>query len=260
MSNTALITGASSGIGLELARKFASDNYDLVLVARRRDNLQKISEELANSFGVKIKIIVKDLSKDNSAREIFDETKSENITVNILINNAGFGSYGAFAGADPDTDNEMIRVNIASLVILTKLFLKEMLIRNSGRIMNVASIAAFQPGPNMALYYATKAFVLSFSEAVAEEISGSKVTITCLCPGPTKTGFQERAGTNKIKLADKKSAVIMSAQKVASIGYNGLMKGKRIIIPGKINWLVANSLRFAPRKLVTKVAKFVNSE
>ena len=258
MSKTALITGATSGIGLELARLFAKDKYDLVLIARNAVKLKEVSEELAGNSGIKVKIISKDLSESNSAHEIFDEITSEKIIVDILINNAGFGSFGAFADFELRNDLDMMQLNMTSLVILTKLFLNEMLERNSGRIMNVASTAAFQPGPFMALYYASKAFVLSFSEAVSEEISDSNVTLTCLCPGPTETGFQERAGVKKIKLLNKKPAMI-SAEDVAVIGYRGLMKGKRIIIPGKINLLISKAVRFTPRRVVTKIIKYLHT-
>ncbi|MEP7146397.1 MAG: SDR family oxidoreductase, partial [bacterium] len=228
--------------------------------ARSDTGLKNVSEEISGTFSVKVKIISKDLSKNNSAQELFDEIISEGFNVDILINNAGFGSYGNFSESELDNDLDMIYLNITSLVILTRLFLNEMLKRNSGRIMNVASTAAFQPGPFMALYYASKAFVLSFSEAVDEEIADSSVTISCLCPGPTNTGFQERAGMHKIKLVNKKLAGMMSAEKVAGIGYNGLMKGKRIIIPGKINWLVSQAVRFTPRNLVTKIVSYINTE
>ncbi len=260
MTKTALITGASSGIGLEFAKLLAKEKYDLIIVARSSDKLEKISKAIEKDFGVKVRVILKDLSENNSANEIFDELISEKVIVDIMINNAGFGSYGPFAESDLNNDLEMIRLNISSLVVFTNLFLREMLKRNSGRIMNVASTAAFQPGPYMALYYASKAFVLSFSEAVAEEISDSKVTISCLCPGPVKTGFQGRAGLQKAKLANKNLLGMITAEEVAKIGYKGLMKGKRIIIPGKLNWLVAKAVNFTPRRLVTKIGKYIHSE
>ena len=178
----------------------------------------------------------------------------------MLVNNAGFGDQGAFADSDMKNDIEMISLNISSLVILNRLFLNDMLKRNSGRIMNVASTAAFQSGPFMAVYYASKAFVLSFSEAVSEELTGTNVTVSCLCPGPTETEFQNRAGIKKTKMMSGKRFTVMTAEEVALTGYNEMMKGKRIIIPGFANKAGAFLVRFIPRKIITKITRSLNSK
>ncbi len=258
MVKTALITGATTGIGLELAKQFAKNKYDLIIVARDQNKLNEIAENLKQQFNVAVLSISKDLSRLESAKEIYAEVKNKYHNIDVLVNNAGFGSYGSFVETDLNNELEMIQLNIMSLVILSKLFLKDMIQNNSGKLMNVASTAAFQPGPFMVIYYATKAFVLSFSEGVSEELNKSNVTLTVLCPGPTNTDFQRRAGNENTKLVTKKLAGMMSAEQVAKIGFEGLMKGKRILIPGLLNKLLVHSVRFVPRNLVTKVIKFIH--
>ena len=245
----AVVTGASSGIGLELARIFARERYDLVLVARNQPALEHIAAELRTMRGVRVDIIAADLSTPEAPQQIYEQAGR----TDILVNNAGFGVYGEFADSPVEDDIGLLRLNIEALVVLTRLFLPGMLQTRKGRIMNVASTAAFQPGPLMALYYASKAFVLSFSEAIANELEGSGVTVTALCPGPTATGFQARARMEDSNLL--KRMQVMDAATVAEAGYRGMIAGKTIVIPGTRNWLVAESVRFAPRKLVTRIAR-----
>jgi uncharacterized protein len=251
---TILITGASGGIGYELAKLFARDHHNLVLVARSADKLAQIATEL-QAYGVTVKTMTLDLATPLAPRFLFDRLQSENLAIDILINNAGFGAYGEFAQMPEEEILGQIHLNITALTELTRLFLPPMLQRRSGRIMNVASTAAFQPGPLMAVYYATKAYVLSFSEAIANELRGSGVTVTCFCPGATHTGFAKRAGTENSRLFKQVGA--MSAEKVARDGYRALMEGRTLAISGAHNWLVAQSVRFAPRKMVTAVSRWV---
>ena len=252
---TALITGPSAGIGLELAWIFAEHGYDLVLVARSADKLRRLAEDLKSRHGISAHVIVKDLSNPTAPLQIFQEIQNQKIPVEILVNNAGFGTYGPFAETSLEKELELIRLNISALTQLTKLFLPAMLERKSGKIMNVASTAAFQPGPLMAVYYASKSYVLSFSEALAAELSGTGVSVTVLCPGPTESDFQKTAGIDgKILLF---RLTMMKARKVAKIGYDGLMKKKRIVIPGFTNRLLPFGVRIAPRCLVTSLVQWI---
>lgn len=257
MPHTALITGASAGIGYALSRCFAADHHDLILVARQQDKLEQAAEELSREFHVTTKVIVADLAQPDAPRKIFDAVQAEALSVDFLVNNAGFGLGGAFAETQLVTELEMVQVNIASLVYLTKLFLPEMLARKSGRIMNVASTAAFQPGPLMAVYYASKAFVLSFSEAIANELSGTGVTVTALCPGPTASEFQARANIQETRLVKSKLMGFMSAEAVATVGYQGFMRGKRLVIPGLMNKLGVQGTRMSPRRVSTQIARLL---
>lgn len=257
MPHTALITGASAGIGYALSRCFAADHHDLILVARQQHKLEQTAEELSREFHVTTKVIVADLAQPDAPRKIFDAVQVEALSVDFLVNNAGFGLGGAFAETQLATELEMVQVNIASLVYLTKLFLPEMLARKSGRIMNVASTAAFQPGPLMAVYYASKAFVLSFSEAIANELSGTGVTVTALCPGPTASEFQARANIQETRLVKSKLMGFMSAEAVATVGYQGFMRGKRLVIPGLMNKLGVQGTRMSPRRVSTQIARLL---
>jgi len=252
---TALITGASGGIGYELARLFARDHHNLVLVARSGEKLNQVAAELQSQFGVTVKAMALDLAVPPAAKFLFDQMQREGVTVDVLVSNAGFGGFGEFASMTEDEILGQIELNIASLTHLTRLFLPPMLARRSGKIMNVASTAAFQPGPLMAVYYATKAYVLSFSEALANEVTGSGVVVSCFCPGATDTGFAKRAGTEDSRLFKKLRP--MNAEVVARDGYRGLMAGRTIVISGVQNWLVAESVRFAPRKMVTAISRWV---
>jgi short-subunit dehydrogenase len=252
---TALITGASGGIGYELAKLFARDHYDLVLVARSSDKLNQVAAELQSQFGITVKPVALDLVPAPAPKFLFDQLQREGTAVDILVNNAGFGAFGEFASMPEEEILGQIHLNITALTHLTRLFLPPMLARRNGKIMNVASTAAFQPGPLMAVYYATKAYVLSFSEALANEVAGSGVTVTCFCPGATDTGFAKRARTENSRLFKKIGA--MNAEAVAQDGYRGLMAGRTLVISGAQNWLVAESVRFAPRKLVTALSRWV---
>jgi short-subunit dehydrogenase len=243
---SALITGASAGIGLELARVFAGAGYDLILVSRDQARLEKLAAELKPAA---VRVIAKDLSLPDAPEEIHRLAPK----VDVLVNNAGFGVFGKFSDNSLSQELNMMQLNMTALVILTKLYLADMIAARAGRIMNVASTAAFQPGPLMALYYATKAFVLSFSEAIANELEATGVTVTALCPGPTATEFQERGKMQDSGLVKGKK--MMTARAVAEVGYRGLMAGKTIVIPGFQNKLMAQSLRVSPRSLVTKVVR-----
>ncbi len=255
---TALITGATFGIGYELAKIFARDNFNLILVARNLEKLNQIKSELSK-HEILIHTIQKDLTSPNSPVELYNEVKQNNFQVDILINNAGFGLLGPFVELDLKSQLDMIQLNITSLVHLTHLFLPEMIHRKNGKIMNVASTAAFQPGPNMAIYYATKAFVLSFSEALNAELKGTGVSVSALCPGPTKTEFQKRARMENINLERTKLIPYMSAEKVARIGYTGLMKGNRVIIPGLMNKTGVILVKFFPKSIILAVLKKFNT-
>ena len=253
IKNTALVTGASNGIGLELAKIHASRGGDLVLVARSRNVLEKIKKELEEKYKINVYIIVKDLSIINSAKEIYNETKKQAITINYLINSAGFGNFGMFVDTDWGTELEMINLNIITLTQLTKLYLKDMIKLKNGKIMNVASTAAFQSGPTMAVYYATKAYVLNFSEAVDNEVRDKGITITTLCPGPTKSNFQEIAKMENSSLFKEKN--LPTAKAVAEYGYSSMLKGKTVAIHGFKNWVMASSVRFFPRQLIVKITR-----
>jgi uncharacterized protein len=252
---TALVTGASGGIGFELAKLFARDHYNLVLVARSADKLNQVAAEVQGQFGVSVKVIALDLAALPAPKFLFDQVQREGIAVDVLVNNAGFGGFGEFAGMAEEEILGQIQLNVAALTHLSRMFLPAMLARRGGRIMNVASTAAFQPGPLMAVYYATKAYVLSFSEALANEVAGSGVVVSCFCPGATDTGFQKRAGMENSRLFKKLRP--MNAEAVARDGYRGLMAGRTVVISGVQNWLVAESVRFAPRKWVTALSRWV---
>ncbi len=251
--STALITGGSVGIGLELARQFATHGHDLILVARHRDALEAAAGTLEGRYGIRVTVIASDLADPDSPQRLYDAVLGEGIDVEYLVNNAGFGLGGEFADTDVNTELDMIQVNIASLVHLTKLFMQPMLKRKSGGILNVASVAAFQPGPLMAVYYASKAFVLSFSEAIAEELRNSGVTVTCLCPGATATNFADTAGITNSRVMTQ--AGVENAQDVAKVGYTALMKGERVAFTTMRNKVMVLSERFAPRTLVTKFSR-----
>ena len=253
MKNTALITGASNGIGLELAKIHASKGGDLVLVARNKAKLEELKSALEGKYKVNVYIIVKDLSANNAAQEVYKETSKQNIQIDYLINNAGFGDFGMFVDTDWTKELQMINLNITTLTQFTKLYLQDMVKRRSGKIMNVASTAAFQSGPTMAVYYATKSYVLHFSEAVDNEVRDKGVTVTTLCPGPTESGFQVAAALEESALVKGKK--LPSSKVVAEYGYKVMMKGKTVAIHGFMNSILANSVRFMPRKLVVSVTR-----
>ncbi|MGD0278997.1 MAG: SDR family oxidoreductase [Smithella sp.] len=254
MAQTVLITGASEGIGHELVKLFAKDGYDCVLAARNKQKMDQLAAEVEKCFGIKTRVIAKDLSLPESAQEIFDELNAVNVPVDVLINNAGLGLCGDFAMSDMSMNMHMIQVNLLSLTKLTWLFLPGMIKRKSGKIMNVGSIASFAPSPNFALYNATKSYVLFFSEALREELKGTGVSVTCLCPGATDTQWQARAGAKNIRLNKVR---MVDAKTVAEVGYKGLMKGKRVVIPGLDNKMTVLSAKFAPRAVTLKVSQFL---
>ena len=253
---TALITGGSTGIGFELARQFAAHGHDLVLVARHADQLEAAAGKIEGKYGVSVTTNAIDLADPESPQKLFDSLTGDGAHIDYLVNNAGFGHGGEFVDTDIDRELDMIQVNCASLVHLTKLFLPPMVKRKEGRIMNVASTAAFQAGPLHSIYYATKAFVLSFSEAIAEELRKTGVTVTALCPGPTESNFADRAGTKKSRLFTQ--AKVATAEEVARYGYAAMMNGQRVAIQGFQNKLMIQAERIAPRILVNKIARRVS--
>jgi short-subunit dehydrogenase len=239
-----------------LAWEFAAHGHNVVLVARSKERLVPLASELEAAHGIAAWVIPADLAVPTAPTEVYAEVERLGIAVDVLVNNAGFGTNGPFAETELTDELQMLQVNVVALTHLTKLFLREMLARGSGRIMNVASTAAFQPGPYMAVYYATKAYVLSFSEALAAELQGSGVTVTALCPGPTTTEFQQRAQMQDTRLMH--SPLLMDAATVARVGYRGLMAGKTIVIPGIANRLLSFSVRLVPRAVVRQVTRRLN--
>ncbi|MDQ2774720.1 MAG: SDR family oxidoreductase [Acidobacteriota bacterium] len=252
---TAIVTGASSGIGREFAYECAREGYDVVLVARSENALQAIASDLRSTTGRTVHVLAKDLSDPSTPREIFEETSAFHSDVEILINNAGFGLLGRFWELSETEQMEMLQVNIAALTHLLRLFLPGMIERRRGRILNVASTAAFQPGPLMAVYYATKSYVVSFSEALHNEARDHGLTVTVLCPGPTNTDFVKRAGMTKTKLFSSGHA--MSAAEVARIGYQAMKRGQPLVVAGKLNGLMAFLTRFAPIQFTATMARKV---
>ena len=250
---TALVTGGSGGIGLELAKVLARHHFDVVLVARRRDSLEAAAGQLEGKFGITAHVFASDLTEAGAPQAIFDFLTNENIPIHALVNNAGFGLAGEFVETDVTRELDMIQVNIAALTHLTKLFVPAMVKRQSGRVLNVASTAAFLPGPLMAVYYATKAYVLSFSEALAEELRNTGVTVTALCPGPTETSFADVAQTSNSRAF--KAFGVADAASVAEYGFDAMMSGKRLAIPGIRNKIVAQANRLAPRALSARLAR-----
>jgi short-subunit dehydrogenase len=249
---TALITGASSGIGLDLARLMAPD-FDLIITARNQVRLEEIARELQEGHGNHVHVVPADLARPEAPEQIFAEINRRGLEVDVLVNNAGFGGYGAFAETDLKTELEMIQVNISALTHLTKLALPGMVERKHGQILNVASTAGFQPGPLMAVYYATKAYVISFTEAIANELKGSGIVVICLCPGATKTEFAKRADMEHARLF-KLGA--MNSQDVARAAYRSLLRRRRgLVIPGLMNKVMVQSLRISPRRMVTAIAR-----
>jgi short-subunit dehydrogenase len=253
MNDWALITGASSGIGRELAGCFAADRFHLVLVARNEKKLEDLAEELHLKHGIMTKVLVRNLAIAGTPQDIFDSVRD--LPVSILVNNAGFGVYGPFSESDLATQAAVMRVNMTALVELTHLFLQPMLSRHRGRILNVASVAAFQPGPTMNIYYASKAFVHSFSYALAMELEGTGVTVTALCPSTTRTDFFSRA---KMKIPQNWFA--MDARAVAEAGHRGLMRGKRVVIPGLLNRILAALARRGPVSVAAGAVRKIHAQ
>ncbi len=252
MRRTVLITGASNGLGVEFAKIHAAKGDNLVLVARGKDKMNLLKTEIEKRHNVSVLVIGRDLSEPAAAKTIFNELKTQKIKVDYLINNAGFGDFGNFENSNWEKQLQMINLNITALAYFTRLFLPDMIKNKYGKIMNVASTAAFQPGPSMSVYFATKAFVLSFSEAIANELKGTGVTVTALCPGATATGFKTAAALDNSNLF---KGTIATSKSVAEFGYKAMMKGKTVVIHGLMNKFMAFSVRFAPRKLVTALTR-----
>ncbi|AOT10873.1 SDR family NAD(P)-dependent oxidoreductase [Pseudoalteromonas luteoviolacea] len=252
MANTALITGASGGIGLELAHLHAQQGGDVVLVARSQDKLVALAKELEVKHSIKVTVISEDLSQPNAAQRIFDKTSALNIEVDILINNAGFGGHGVFYQRDMAADQQMVQVNITALTDLTHLYSKEMVARKRGRILNVSSTVSFLPGPLQAVYYATKAYVTSYTQAIAEELSGTGVTATALCPGAVNTGFVAAGDLEGVDVWKNAK----SAKSVAECGYRAMQQGQLIAFNERklqflLNWITP----LLPRKMVLKLSR-----
>ncbi len=251
-TRTALVTGASGGIGLHLAECFARDGYHVVVVARGAPKLEALAAALRQRFGVPVTVIAVDLEQPGGAAQLHAAVQAQGLTLDALVNNAGYGVFGEFRNSALDAELAMMQLNMAALVSLSKLFLPDLLARR-GQLLNVASTAAFQPGPYMAVYFATKAFVLSFTEAIAAELEGTGVQVMALCPGPTASGFQDKAAMRASALVQGKR--LPSAESVAVDGYAALQRGKRVHITGALNWLMAQSVRFTPRRVVTAIVK-----
>jgi len=250
---TALITGASVGLGREFALLCAQDGYDVVVTARSRSPLEELAGEVRKNSGRSVRVIVKDLSAPGAPREIFDELAAADISIELLINNAGFGLIGRFWELDENQQMQMVFLNVGALTHLTRLFLPGFVERRRGRILNIASTAAFQPGPLMSVYFATKAYVVSFSEAVYNEVRNYGVTVTALCPGPTETEFAKRAGSTGTKLFEGKN--VREAVTVARIGLAAVKSGKPLVVAGRLNAALAFLTRFAPRQLAATMAR-----
>lgn len=255
MNKTALITGASGGIGFELAKIFAEQKANLVLVARSRDKLEKIKEDLEEKYGVSVLSIAKDLTEEGAAQSVYDEVKKLGIEVDYLINNAGFGDNNAFVDTPLHVQENMVKLNVLELTQFTHLFGKDMKERKSGRILNISSIAAFTAGPYMSVYYASKAFVLSFSEAVAEELSPFGVTVTAFCPGPTVTGFEASANLEKARMF--KFFKPANAKSVAEQCFAAMMKSRTVVVAKGVRSTLVSKL--APRIICRKFSKWINS-
>jgi uncharacterized protein len=247
-----LITGASSGIGYELALLFARDGFDCVLTARSADRLEALAKRLRSDYGVRVHVVPADLAKPEAPLEIVAALEAAKVEVDVLANNAGFPTYGLFAQLDTQTELDELQVNVVALTHLTRLLVPRMISRRNGRVLNVASTAAFQPGPLMAVYYASKAYVLSFSEALANELSGTGVSVTTLCPGVTRTGFQARGSMEDSRLVQGRMADPAS---VALAGYRALMARKGVVVPGLGNKLLPLAVRLAPRSVITRMVR-----
>ncbi|MGD1867128.1 MAG: SDR family NAD(P)-dependent oxidoreductase [Phormidesmis sp.] len=260
MTQTALITGASSGIGLAFAQVLAREGYNLILVARSEDKLNNLKQELTSKHGINAVVFSHDLTKTEAVQQLFEQIEQQNLTVDALINNAGYGDYGEFADSDWEKLQGMILLNVLALTHLSRLFLPGMIARSKGQILNVASTAAFQPGPMMGVYFATKAYVLSLSEAIAAETQDAGIQVTALCPGPTQSNFGQVAGMDKIPgMGNITNDKFPTAYEVAEYGYQCLQKGKVVAVHGTLNKILTTTPRFMPRKLLRNgIKKFMS--
>lgn len=249
----ALVTGASGGIGLELARLCARDGHDVVLVARNQSKLEELAKYLSGMYAVRAEVVVADLADPGAPRAVMDQVIARGLAVDVLVNNAGFGLWGLFGRHDEQRILELLQVNITALTQLTRLVLPRMVSQRGGRILNVASAGAFAPGPLMAVYFATKSYVLHFSEAIANELEGTGVTVTALCPGPVATGFSAASGMYDVNLQALPGA--LDAASVAERGYRGMRRGQRVVVPGLAMKLLIFSTRLGPRWLVTRITR-----
>ena len=251
---TALVTGASSGIGAELARIHAERGGDLIVVARRQERLKSLKAELEAAHGITVHVLPKDLTQTGAPQQVYEEVRSLGVPVDYLVNNAGFGYRGFFHKQDWATNEAMIQVNVLALAALTRLFVPDMIARHSGRILNLGSMAGFMPGPLNAIYYASKAFVVSFSEAIANELRDTGVTVTALCPGPTESEFTRIAQMSDVNL----TRTMASTHQVAETGYEAMLRGKTVIVPGLANKITIHALlRLSPRRVSTRISRIL---
>jgi uncharacterized protein len=253
---TALITGASGGIGKAIAECFARDGVNLVITARKLADIQALAQQWQQQYRVQVLPIAAELGKIGGAQALFEALMSKDIALDYLVNNAGVGLFGEFKSCELEAELAMMTLNMTTPTVLTKLCLPQLIARQ-GKIMNVASTAAFQPGPYMSVYYASKAYVLSWSEALAEELHASGVTVTALCPGPTQSGFQDKAAMNDSALVRGKK--LPSAESVGKAGYGAMQRGTRVYVPGLMNKIMVQSLRFTPRALVTRLVRMMSA-
>ena len=257
MNKTALVTGATNGIGLEFAKILAENKYDLILIARTKSRLDEIKEYLCLTHGIQVFVIACDLSMPGACVYVYEQIKMNSLEIDILINNAGIGDWGNFADSNLEKQGRMLQLNIVALTDLTRLFLPGMIKRRRGKILNVSSTAAFQPGPLMSVYFASKAYVLSLSSAISQELKGSGVSITCLCPGPTDTGFQSKTFPQEIRMTHGKK--LPCARKIAQFGYREMLRGRSVAVYGFINRLIALNMRLIPQRITLPIVHFMQA-
>jgi short-subunit dehydrogenase len=253
----ALITGATSGIGNGFAHVLAREGFNLVIAARNETRLEEVRNELEDKYSIEVKIIPRDLANPEAPSEIFESLKQEGIILDVLVNNAGFNVYGKFEETDLEEEIKMIRLHVVAVTQLTKLFLRQRSRQVENMILNVSSIAGLVPGPLVSVHFATRAYILSFSRALANELQGSDAHVTCLCPGPIKSAFFGRAGMSNVRLASGKPIKLMDAEIVAAIGYDGLKKRKVVVVPGYRNKIIAFMATVAPRAIAIRLTRWL---